>query len=54
MENKQLIDFRSDVLSKAPEGMLKAMSEAVVGDDLFGDDPTTNLFESTVAQTFNK
>lgn len=45
MEKKEFIDFRSDVLSKAPEGMLKAMSEAEVGDDVYGDDPTTNFFE---------
>ncbi len=34
--------------------MLEAMSKADVGDDVFADDPTTILFESTVAKTFNK
>jgi threonine aldolase len=44
MEQKDIIDFRSDVLSKAPQEMLEAMSKADVGDDVFADDPTTNLF----------
>ena len=30
------------------------MNQADVGDDVYSDDPTTNKFESTVAQTFNK
>jgi threonine aldolase len=42
MENKSIIDFRSDVLSRSPIQMLQAMAKAEVGDDVLGDDPTTN------------
>ncbi len=34
--------------------MLKAMSEAEVGDDVYNDEPTTNLCQYTIAKTFNK
>lgn len=54
MEKSKFIDFRSDVVSQPPEAMLKAMTQAEVGDDVFGDDPTTNLFEATIAKTFGK
>jgi threonine aldolase len=54
MEKSKFIDFRSDVVSQPPEAMLKAMTQAEVGDDVFGDDPTTNLFEATIAKSFGK
>ena len=33
-------DFRSDTVTRPTENMKKAMAEAVVGDDVLGDDPT--------------
>lgn len=34
--------------------MKKAIAEAVVGDDVYGEDPTVNELESRVAQLFEK
>lgn len=34
--------------------MKKAMFEAVVGDDVYGEDPTVNELEARVAQMFEK
>ena len=38
--DRHLIDMRSDTVTKPTPGMLKAMCEADVGDDVLGDDPT--------------
>jgi len=45
-------DFRSDTVTKPTPGMRTAMAEAVVGDDVFGDDPTVNALEEKVAGLF--
>ena len=42
-----LADFRSDTVTKPTAAMLKAMSAAAVGDDVFQDDPTVNRLEET-------
>ncbi|MEF1255784.1 MULTISPECIES: low-specificity L-threonine aldolase [unclassified Vibrio] len=44
------MDFRSDTVTKPTEAMRKAMSEALVGDDVYGDDPTVNELEQWAAQ----
>ncbi|RRV07582.1 low-specificity L-threonine aldolase [Pseudomonas sp. v388] len=44
------IDLRSDTVTKPTAGMLEAMSAAPVGDDVYGEDPTVNLLETTTAQ----
>lgn len=49
-----MIDLRSDTLTKPTPGMLDAMMSAEVGDDVFGEDPTVNLLEETVANIFGK
>ncbi|MGH2610826.1 MAG: beta-eliminating lyase-related protein, partial [Tepidiformaceae bacterium] len=41
----RVIDLRSDTVSKPGEAMRRAMAEAEVGDDVFGDDPTVNRLE---------
>ncbi|MDX1637792.1 MAG: GntG family PLP-dependent aldolase [Balneolaceae bacterium] len=46
------IDLRSDTVTKPTEGMLRAMTSAEVGDDLFGEDPTINALERNVAALF--
>ena len=46
------IDFRSDTLTKPTAGMMDAMMHAEVGDDVFGEDPSINELERTVADMF--
>lgn len=41
-KSKSFADFRSDTVTRPSEGMRKAMAEAAVGDDVWGDDPTVN------------
>lgn len=45
-----MIDFRSDTVTKPCAKMRDAMANAVVGDDVYGDDPTVNELESWSAQ----
>lgn len=47
-----LIDLRSDTVTKPTEGMLKAMFNAEVGDDVFSEDPTINALENKAAELF--
>jgi threonine aldolase len=44
------IDLRSDTVTKPTDGMRAAMAQAEVGDDVYGDDPTVNLLEDTLAK----
>jgi len=44
------IDLRSDTVTKPTTAMRKAMGKAEVGDDVYGEDPTVNLLEKTMAQ----
>lgn len=47
-----MIDLRSDTVTKPTEGMLRAMVQAEVGDDVFEEDPTVNAFQEKIARTF--
>ncbi len=47
-----MIDLRSDTVTKPAKGMLKAMMQAKVGDDVFEEDPTVNAFQEKMAQLF--
>jgi threonine aldolase len=47
-------DFRSDTVTRPTEAMRKAMAEAVVGDDVLGDDPTVQELERQAAQVMGK
>jgi threonine aldolase len=47
-----IIDFRSDTVTKPNEGMLLAMTNARVGDDVFGEDPSINELEELAASMF--
>src|SRR6476619_4532242 len=47
-----ITDLRSDTFTKPSPGMLKAMMEAAVGDDVFGEDPTVNQLEAFGAEIF--
>lgn len=48
------IDLRSDTVTKPTPGMLQAMTNAEVGDDVFVEDPTVMALEYKVAQMFGK
>ena len=45
----QPVDFRSDTITRPDASMRRAMAEAVVGDDVFRDDPTVSELEVTGA-----
>ncbi len=49
-----MIDLRSDTVTRPTEGMRRAMLEAPVGDDVFGEDPTVNRLEEYVADLLGK
>ena len=49
-----MIDLRSDTVSRPSDEMRSAMAKAPVGDDVYGDDPTTNSLEERVAAMFGK
>jgi threonine aldolase len=50
----KLVDLRSDTVTRPVPDMRRAMAEAVVGDDVFGDDPTVIELEQRVASVFGK
>lgn len=50
----KVIDMRSDTVTKPTEAMRKAMADAEVGDDVYGDDRLTNEMECLVAEMSGK
>ena len=46
------VDLRSDTVTRPSPGMRKAMHEAELGDDVFGDDPTVNRLQARAAEMF--
>lgn len=53
-EPQEKIDLRSDTVTQPGKGMRKAMAEAIVGDDVLGDDPTIKALEERVADILGK
>ncbi len=51
MQTNQVIDFRSDTVTKPSHAMRDAMSHAEVGDDVYGEDPTVIELETLAAST---
>lgn len=49
-----MIDLRSDTVTKPTEAMRRAMANATVGDDVFGEDPTVNALEQATAALLGK
>lgn len=47
-----LIDFRSDTVTRPGSSMKKAMLDAKLGDDVFGEDPTINELQEKMAKMF--
>ena len=43
------IDLRSDTVTRPTPAMRRAMAEAEVGDDVYGDDPTVNRLQEIAA-----
>ena len=51
---KAAIDLRSDTVTKPTPEMRRAMAEAEVGDDVYGEDPTINRLERRAAKIFGR
>jgi threonine aldolase len=51
-ETPGVVDLRSDTVTTPTPGMRRAMAEADVGDDVYGEDPTINALEDEVAALF--
>lgn len=49
-----MIDLRSDTITQPTSKMRKVMAEAVVGDDVLGDDPTVTALEDYTAELLGK
>ncbi len=50
----RIVDLRSDTLTQPTPAMRRAMAEAEVGDDVFGEDPTINRLEEMAAERLGK
>lgn len=48
------IDLRSDTVTRPTDGMRAVMAAAEVGDDVYGEDPTVNRLEATLAERLGK
>ena len=49
-----IVDLRSDTVTRPTAAMREAMAAAVVGDDVFGDDPSVNALQGKVAAMLGK
>ena len=54
MSENQIIDLRSDTVTRPDAKMRAAMASAEVGDDVYGEDPTVNRLEERAAAIFCK
>ncbi len=54
MVSNDFIDFRSDTVTKPTAAMRRAIAEAEVGDDIFGEDPTCNRLEQRMSEMLGK
>ncbi len=54
MSDVRIIDLRSDTVTKPTPGMLQAMMQAQVGDDVYGEDPTVLALEARIAEATGK
>jgi len=51
---ENVVDLRSDTVTRPTAEMRRAMAEAEVGDDVYGEDPTVNRLEQRAAEIFGK
>ncbi len=49
-----IIDLRSDTVTRPSKGMKRAIYDAEVGDDVYGDDPTVNHLEKKISEMLGK
>jgi len=49
-----IVDLRSDTFTKPTPAMRRAMAEAEVGDDVYGEDPTVNRLQERAAEIFGR
>jgi len=54
MSETPFIDLRSDTVTRPTPAMRRAMFEAEVGDDVYGEDPTVNKLEARAAEVLGK
>ncbi len=54
MAKDNVIDLRSDTVTKPTAAMRAAMAAAEVGDDVYGEDPTVNRLEQRAAEVFER
>ncbi|HSY36026.1 MAG TPA: GntG family PLP-dependent aldolase [Acidobacteriaceae bacterium] len=52
--NSNVIDLRSDTVTRPTPAMRAAMAAAEVGDDVYGEDPTVNRLETRAAEIFGR
>jgi threonine aldolase len=52
--NQDLVDLRSDTVTRPTPAMRRAMADAEVGDDVYGEDPTVNRLEQRAAALCEK
>lgn len=53
-DGPEVVDLRSDTVTRPTPGMRRAMAEAEVGDDTLGDDPTVQALERRIATLLGK
>lgn len=53
-QKRNIVDLRSDTVTKPTPEMRKAMFEAEVGDDVYAEDPTINRLEQRAAEIFGR
>src|SRR5437870_2077677 len=54
MPVQPIVDLRSDTVTRPTAAMRRAIAEAVVGDDVYGDDPTVLALEQRIAALTGK
>src|SRR5580698_3889690 len=48
------VDLRSDTVTRPTPEMRRAMAEAIVGDDVYGEDPTVNRLQQRAAEIIGR
>jgi threonine aldolase len=51
---QSIVDLRSDTVTRPTPAMRRAMAEAEVGDDVYGEDPTVNRLQARAAEIFGR
>src|SRR5882762_6816863 len=54
LENARMVDLRSDTVTRPTPEMRRAMADADVGDDVYGEDPTVNALQEEFAARVGK